>query len=112
FDLSETGIITNQTRVDDSDIGVGFAGGVLYEPVAAVSIGLTVFRRPSFSVSEDFQLNSGSERGEAGPLVSRPEFPKAISLDVPDQVSAGVAWRPHARVRVALDAAYVRYSDL
>ena len=112
FDLTETAIITNQARVDDADTGVGLAVGAMYQPVRAVSLGFVFSKGPSFKVSEDFQLNSDRPRGVNGPLVSQDGFPKQISLNVPDQVSAGVALRPHPRVFLVFDTTYIKYSAL
>lgn len=112
FDLSETAVIANQSRIDDADTGVGLAIGAVYQPVPTVSLGVVFSRRPSLEVSEDFQLNAGRQRGENGPLVSQTGFPTSTSLNVPDRLSAGVAVRPHRRMLVAFDAAHTTYSEL
>lgn len=112
FDLTETAIMTNQSRINDADAGVGLAVGAIYRPLGAVSLGVVFARRPTFEVSEDFQLNAGRQRGANGPLVSQTGFPKRISLNVPDRLSVGVAVHPHRRVVLAFDAAHTTYSDL
>ena len=115
FDLRETALITNQSRVDDADTGVGLTVGAMYQPVEAISLGLVFSRGPSFKLSEDFQVDSGRAGAmvrEQGALVSQPGFPKPISVNVPDQVRGGVTVRPHPRLRLAFDGTYITYSDL
>lgn len=112
FDLMETPVMTNQSRIDDADTGVGFVAGAMYQPARMISLGLVYSRRPSFTVREDFQLNSGRQRGANGPLVSQVGFPKAISIDIPDEISAGLAVHPHWRITLAFDAARIGYSSL
>lgn len=112
FDLVEIPVVTNESNIDDDDTRVGFVLGAIYQPARAVSFGVSYSRRPSFEMTEDFRLNTGRQRGNNGPFASQIGFPKTVTLNLPDQASAGVALRPHSRLLVALDGAYVRHSEL
>jgi hypothetical protein len=105
-------VVTNESSIDDDDTRVGFVLGAIYQPARAVSFGVSYARRPSFEMTEDFRLNTGRQRGNNGPFASQIGFPKTVTLNLPDQASAGVALRPHSRLLVALDGAYVRHSEL
>jgi long-subunit fatty acid transport protein len=112
LDITETAIVTNQSRINDGDTGAGLTVGATYQPARTVSVGLVFSKGPSFHVSEDFLLNPGRLSGVNQPLASEDGFPTRISLNIPDRLSAGVSVRPHARLMLAFDATHITYSDL
>ena len=60
----------------------------------AVSLGLVFSKGPSFKVSEDFQLNSDSQRGVNGPLVSvEGTFGGGFLVGQHGQLNVAYVWR-------------------
>ncbi len=120
FDFTELSLISNQSRIDHNAAGIGVTLGASYRPLDAVSIAIAFSKRPSFTVTENYDQDltpatAGAGRAtdrQQGPLLPASGFPKQISLDIPDQISAGVELRPHRRIIAVFEGTYVRYSDL
>jgi hypothetical protein len=112
FDLTDSPIITNRSTINDDDSGLGIVVGAAYQPAPTVSLGVVYSKRPDFTVVEDYQLNTSSASGINGPLVSQPGFPAPVTVNTPDQITAGVSWRPYPRTLLTLSAAHITYSEL
>jgi long-chain fatty acid transport protein len=118
-DLSESATITNETTIDQTDNSASWGVGALYRPNERVSIGLNYAKGPSFSVAENRQVNPGFVNtrppaccGPNLPLVTSANFPKTVTIDVPDRFGIGVSARPHPRMLVGVDVVRINYSSL
>jgi long-chain fatty acid transport protein len=110
-DLTETAIVTNQSRINGAGTSAGLIVGATYQPAPAVSLGLAFSRGPSFTLTEDFLPNTSRPNIRTGQPAEE-GFSAPVSLHVPHQLTAGVALRPHRRLLLAVDAARIAYSDL
>lgn len=101
-------VLDYATRIDDSDIAIGFNVGLLWRPIDEVSVGAVYRRGLGFRVREVV-----SDRGVSASKVQQQfgrEFDNVINT--PDSYGIGVAYRPSEPLTFFLDAVRVEYSDL
>lgn len=101
--------LQNEYRLSGEDNGVAFTAGTLLSPWQKVSFGFVFSRRPKFDAS--FSNNTPSLvaafNGLANPIQTQ-----AVTIKIPDSLSAGVSVKPSDVVRINADAVFVRYSQL
>jgi long-subunit fatty acid transport protein len=110
FDLSRSGTIVNRTRIDASDSTVGAVVGALYRLNQKVAIGVSYTRGPRFEIEQTLEINTSGPANTT--FITGTNFPKPVSVHVPDRVGAGVSLRPSSRLLVVFDATRVAYSSL
>lgn len=110
--LFGTGIIANETSIDDSDSAPSFGFGALYRASETLSVGFNFVKGPRFTVSETRRLNPGFPDFNSLPLIEDFGFPKDVSINVPNRIGVGVAYRPVPRLLVGVDAVRIGYSSL
>jgi long-subunit fatty acid transport protein len=110
FDLQETNLIVNQTEIDDTASGVAMNAGVLWLPNEKLSVGLNFAKGSRLEVSETLLLNPSQTTNQ--PLVRAQGFPKTVSINVPNRLGFGAAYRPTSRLLAAFDVVHIGYSSL
>jgi long-subunit fatty acid transport protein len=110
FDFAPPPTVRQQTSVSESAIDVGFNVGILWKPIADLSVGAVFRRGPQFNLQETLL-------SEPVPSSSAPSsFGRIQVVDfrfkVPDSYGAGVAYRFFDRFTIALDVVRIRYSQL
>lgn len=114
--LVRTNITVHRTSIASTDNDTGITIGALVTPSDAVSFGVSYAKQPRFTVSETFQFNSGFNNDPSlstnGQFQTFDDFPKPVSINVPDRVGAGVAVRPHSRLIIVADVVHIGYSSL
>jgi hypothetical protein len=110
FDFFDPSILRQQSSVSGSDIDIGFNVGILWKPIADLSVGAVFRRGPQFNLQETLL-------SEPVPSSSAPSSFGHIQVvdfrfKVPDSYGAGVAYRFFDRFTIALDVVRIRYSQL
>lgn len=110
-DITETAIVTNESRIDDVDTAVGVIVGARYQPAAMVSLGIAFSNGRSFKVHEEFVPNALRVTDRPNQAVEE-GFAATVSVNVPRQLTGGVALRPQPWLLLGVDVARVAYSAL
>ena len=108
----DSGIIANQTVTDKTSTVAAFSFGVLYKPSDKISVGLLGAMAPKFKIDEDKLLNPGFDTNTNQPLTGDPDFPKPVTIAVPNRFGVGLAARPTPKWVLAFDAVWIQYSSL
>jgi long-chain fatty acid transport protein len=114
FDFFDPSILRQQSSVSGSDIDIGFNVGILWKPIADLSVGAVFRRGPKFTLQET--LLNDPVLSPITPSSLPPVFNHIQVVDfrlkVPDSYGAGVAYRFFDRFTIALDVVRIRYSQL
>lgn len=116
-EVQALGIVDQQVRrelFDDEDLDVTFNVGILLNPRGRVSFGLVYKDGGQFDV-EGFSEDFGCMDPNPPPgFLCRPANQSRANqrLKAPDFLGLGLAWKVTDRLRLALDANAITYSDL
>ncbi len=106
----DSGILANQTSINDTVTAASFSWGAQFKPNEKVSVGFEHVIGPRFKTEENLEFNPGN--GVNLPVVQGTGFPVPVSIDVPDRLGFGLSLRPGARWVFAFDATRIQYSSL
>jgi len=118
IDFVSSGIVANQTSINDTQTALSASAGALYRVNDMVNIGFSFEKSPRFTTSETLQTNPGfrtlaqSPFGTNQALVTSSNFPKSVAINVPNHFGAGVSVRPNAKLLIAGDVVRMNYSSL
>ena len=110
FAVEPTGIVVNETAIDESASGVSLIGGILILPNDKLSLGVSFAIGSTLEVDEGLYINPSDT--ENLPLELADEFPKRVTINVPNRIGFGAAFRPTSRLLAAFDVVYIGYSSL
>jgi long-subunit fatty acid transport protein len=110
FAVTSNNIIVNRTTIDDDATGISFVAGVLFLPTDKVSVGVQFSKGSNVELSENLELNPSLVNNNT--LNTADDFPKVVTINVPNRFGAGVTVRPTSKLMVAFDFVHIGYSSL
>jgi long-subunit fatty acid transport protein len=109
-EIVSSGIVANETSIDDNQTKLSVTAGVLFKINEMVSVGFNYERSPKYSFSETLQFNPSTTSNQ--PLSTASGFPKSFEFNVPDHFGFGVSIRPTSQLLIAADGVWTGYSSL